>query len=388
MAGTFKLGRLLGIEIRLHWSWAFIFALVTFSFAEGVVRDAFPGWQAALRWPAGAVVGLVFFASLLAHEMAHSVVARRLGIPVSSITLFIFGGSSNLTKDPESARQEVEIAVVGPLTSFVMAAVFGAGYAVLVGTESDLSVIARDLAIFNVAIGVFNLIPAFPMDGGRLLRGLLKSSGRSNLDATRLATAVGEGFAVLFMAIGALALLFVDLVSGVWLLLIGNFMRGAAAESYQQVVLDKLIKNVPVSIVARGEVETVPPTLTLEELVHDYFLAGRGRCMPVVSGGELLGLIALSDVRKVPRESWPSRTVVGAMTPLQQLETVGASDDVAAVLEIMAAKRLNQVPVIDGRRLVGMVERSDVIAYIQTQQELTDLTGQPPQGLAAAKSAT
>ena len=384
MAGTFRVGRVFGVELNLHWSWLFIFALVTVSFAEGAIADAFPDWDATLRWPAGAVIAIIFFCCLLAHEMAHSVVANRLGIPVRSITLFIFGGSSNLEKDPDTARHEVLIAVVGPLTSFAVGVTFAAAYLVLDETGSGLAAVAGDLAFINIAIGFFNLIPGFPMDGGRLLRGLFWSQGRSVVDATRYATIVAEGVSVLFMAAGVGLLLFVDAFAGIWILLIGNFLRTSSVASYQQVFIDQVLSKVLASAVARRDVPTVAPATTLRSMVDDYFLAGGNRCLPVVSDGELLGLVTLVDIRKVQRDAWETTTAAQAMTPAAKLETVGPSDNLAAVMQLMAVHAVNQVPLVEGGRLLGLIERSDVIAQIETLTALADTTGKPTGKMLAA----
>lgn len=384
MPGTFKVGRVLGIEISLHWSWAFIFALVTWNFADGVISDSFPDWDTTIRWAAGVVVALLFFCSLLLHELSHSIVAQRLGIKVRGITLFIFGGSSNLESDPETARQEALMAVVGPLASFALAVAFSLGYVALDSAGSGFADVSLDLGVINLALGIFNLMPGFPMDGGRLLRSLFWARDRNVLDATRLAAGVGEGLAVVFMAIGVLTLILVDTFAGLWLLLIGNFLRTSSIASFEQVYLDRVISKVPVTAVWREDVATISPAETVDEIVEQYFLSGRGRCLPVVAGTQLLGLVTLSDVRKVPREDWATTSAFRAMTPAAILRTVGPTDSLAAVLELMAEHGLNQIPVVEGKLLRGMIERSDVIQYIQTSQALTSGRPQAPKQAVAS----
>ena len=370
MPGTFRIARIFGIDISLHWSWAFIFALVTWTFAEGILDTTFPEWGSAQRWIVGAVVALVFFSSILLHELSHSVVARRFGIPVSSITLFVFGGVSNLRKEPESARQEFLIAVVGPLTSFGMAAVYGIGYLVLHGIETGVADVSANLAFINAAIGVFNLIPGFPLDGGRVLRSVFWARDRNILDATRLASRIGEYVAYTFMGIGFLMFFFVDVISGIWLFLIGNFLRGASAASYEQVFVDSALRGVPATVVVRHDYVAISPDQTIDDLVQHYFLAGHGRCLPVMAGDELLGIVTLSDVRKVPRDDWKTATAHRCMTPAAVLKTVGPGDDLAKVLALMATNGLNQIPVMERRLLLGLIERSDIISYIQIRQAI------------------
>jgi Zn-dependent protease len=370
MTGTFRLGRILGIEVNLHWSWALIFALVTWTFASTILEDAYPTWGEAQRWLAGAAVAAIFFASILFHELSHSIVARRYGIPVSSITLFVFGGVSNLVKEPETARQEFWIAIVGPLASYAMALLFALGYLAFLDLESGIADISARLAIINTAIGTFNLVPGFPLDGGRVLRSIFWARQRSMLDATRLAARVGEYVAYSMMGLGLLMLFFADVVSGIWLLLIGNFLRGVSAASYQQLVLERTLRGFPASLVARQDYTPIAPDQTVAELVEDYFLAGRGRCLPVIAGDELLGILTLSDVGKVPRDDWPTTTAYRTMTPVSELKTVRQDDDLTDVLDLMAAGGLNQIPVLDGKLLRGMIERSDIIAFIQARQLL------------------
>ena len=370
MGGTFRIGRIFGIEVSLHWSWVFIFVLITWTFASSLLDDLYPDWTAGQRWIVAACISAVFFASILAHELSHSIVARRYGIPVSSITLFVFGGVSNLQKEPESAREEFWIAIVGPLTSIVLAVAFGVGYLVLHNVESGAAEVSGRLALINGALGVFNLVPGFPLDGGRVLRSIFWARKRNLLDATRLASRVGEYVAYALMGLGLLMVFFGDVVSGIWLLLIGNFLRGVAASSYEQLIVEQTLTGVPATAVARHDYTTVSPDQIIEELVERYFLGGHGRYLPVTAGEELLGLLTLTDVQHVPREDWHTTTAYRAMTPATKLQTVEVSDDLAKVLSLMAAGRLNQVPVVERHLLRGMIERSDIIDYIHAREML------------------
>jgi len=375
VAGTFKIGKFFGFEISVHWSWLFIFFLVTWTFATGIIEEFYPEWAGERRWIVGAGISLIFFLSILLHEMSHSVLARRYGIPVTGITLFVFGGVSSLQKEPANARQEFWIAVVGPLTSLAIAAVFAAGYFVLTPIDEGAGGVSANLAIINLAIGVFNLIPGFPLDGGRVLRSVFWAQKRNLLDATRIASNAGQMVAYLIMALGVASFFFVSVISGVWLFLIGNFLRGASEASYQQLFMETVLKGIPASSVARTDYVVVAPDLTLAALVEEHVLAGHGRAFPVTAGEELLGLVTLTDLRKVARDEWQSTTVYRAMTPLSKLRTVGMRDDLPRVLAEMAAGDINQVPLVDGRLLRGLIHRSDVIRYIQARQEID--TGTP-----------
>lgn len=370
MVGTFRIGRILGIEINVHWSWLFIFFLVTWTFATGILKEFYPEWASSRRWVVGAGISLVFFLSILLHEMSHSLLARHYRIPVSSITLFVFGGVSNLGKEPESARQEFFIAVVGPLTSLAIALLLTGGYFLLTPLDEGAGGVSANLAVINFAIGIFNLLPGFPLDGGRVLRSVFWARQRNLLAATRLASNVGQLVAYGIMAIGVASFFFVSVITGVWLFLIGNFLRNASVASYEQLFMDTVLKGIPASAVARQDYVSVPPDLTLAELVDEHVLAGHGRCFPVVAGSELLGLVTLTDLRQVPREEWPKTTVYRAMTPLSKLRTASLRDDLTFVLAQMATGDINQVPLVDGRELLGLIHRADVIRYIQVRQEI------------------
>jgi Zn-dependent protease/CBS domain-containing protein len=368
--GTIKIGRLFGFEINIHWSWFFVFFLVTATFALGVLEEFFPDWTSTRRWIVGLFVAIIFFLSILLHEMSHSLLARRYGIPVSSITLFVFGGVSNLAKEPETARQEFWIAIVGPLTSFTIALLFGAGYLLLPTLDEGIAEVSGHLALINAVIGAFNLIPGFPLDGGRVLRSLFWARQRSLLDATRLASRMGQAVAYVIMAAGVAIFLFGNLVTGVWFFLIGNFLRSASVASYEQLFMDTVLRGIPVSTVSSRDFVPVPPELTLSDLVEDHVLAGHGRAFPVMAGEELLGLVTLTDLRSVPRDEWQSTSVFKAMTPFSKLKTVSPRDDLPKVLAQMATEDVNQVPVVNGNRLQGLIHRSDLIKYIQVRQEI------------------
>ena len=232
MVGTFRIGKVFGFEISIHWSWLLIFLLITWTFANSTLEEFYPDWTSARRWIVGSAVSIIFFLSILAHEMSHSIVARRYGIGVSSITLFVFGGVSNLTKEPENSRQEFWIAIVGPLASFLMALIFAIAWYLLKPIEEGAAGVAVHLAAINLAIGIFNLVPGFPLDGGRVLRSVFWARKRNIVDATRLASTIGQGVAFAIMALGGVVFVLGFWLSGIWLFLIGNFLRSASVASY------------------------------------------------------------------------------------------------------------------------------------------------------------
>lgn len=368
MGGTIRLARIFGFDINIHWSWIFIFFLITATFSSSVLEHFYPDWPAARRWVVAGFISAVFFLSILLHEMSHALVARRYGITVSSITLFLFGGVSNLGHDPENARQEFWIAVVGPITSIGIAALLGAGYFVLYPLDAGVAGVSAHLAVLNVSLGLFNLVPGFPLDGGRVLRSALWARKKDLLGATRIASRVGEVVAYATMAIGVAAFVFVDVIMGIWLFLIGNFLRGSAEASYAQLFMATVLKGIPARVVATTEYTSVSPELTLTDLAEQHILAGRGRCFPVVAGEELLGLVTLTDLQRTPRDKWGETTVYRAMTPFSRLKTVGPGDDLATVMALISNGNLNQVPLVEGRLLRGLILRADLLRYIQIRE--------------------
>jgi Zn-dependent protease/CBS domain-containing protein len=375
LSGTFRIGRIFDIEINAHWSWLFIFVLVTWTFATGILDEVYPDWSSLQRWVLAAVIAGIFFLSILVHELSHSLLARRYGIPVSGITLFVFGGVSSLTKEPDDAGQEFWIAIVGPLTSLAIGVLLLILFVILAPIEEGASEIAAHLALINIAIGFFNLLPGFPLDGGRVLRSIFWSRKRNILSATRIASQVGVAVAYIIMGIGVISFFFYP-VTGIWLLLIGNFLRVASTESYQQVFLDRALKGVPASSVARQDYVAVPPDMSLSQLVEEHVLAGHGRCFPVIVGNQLLGLITLNDLKAHPREEWPATSVYRAMTPYEKLRTVSMRDDLPQVLAQLAAGDVNQVPLVEGKELLGLIHRGDVFRYIQAREVIESTAGE------------
>jgi Zn-dependent protease len=375
MLSSFKIGKIAGIEIGVHWTWLFIFVLITYSFAEGLLQEYYDEWTSAQRWVVAVVIAAVFFASILAHELSHSLVAKAKGIPVQDITLFVFGGVSHLGREAQSAKEEFQIAIVGPLTSLAIGAFFAALWLVLQFTAPQASAVMGYLAALNAMIGAFNMLPGFPLDGGRVFRSYVWSRNRDLLAATKTASRVGEYLAYVLIAAGAVQILFGFFVGGMWLILIALFLRSASVASYEQVLIEMTLGGMTAADVAPREVEPVPPDMRVDHLVQDYMLAGRGRAFPVMAGDELLGLITLTDVQRLDRGHWAETAVFNAMTPVERLHTVASNEPATALLRMMGEKDVNQVPVVDGRRLIGIVSRGDVLRMLQVRRQVG---GAPP----------
>ena len=377
MGGSFLLGRVAGIEIRVHWSWFAIFLLLTWWLAEGFFKDVYEDWSGGERWGSAVVAALVFFASVLLHELSHSLTARRLGLPVRSITLFIFGGVSALEGEPKSAGQEFRVAIVGPLTSFALAGVFGV--VALIAWASDASgepvgAIAEYLAFINLAVGIFNMLPGYPLDGGRVLRAGLWARGGNLLAATRTAAGAGSALAFGLMALGGVWIIVGQFASGAWFIVIGWFLRNVSESSYRQLLFQSTLGGTTVGEVVNRSFQAVPPDIPLLQMVNDNMLGKGQRCVPIVAGEELLGLVTIADLKRVPQEQWGTTSTYRAMTPKERLHVASPRDDVAMALEMMATHDIHQMPVVEGRTFLGFVTRADVLRLIQVRSELAETT--------------
>jgi Zn-dependent protease/predicted transcriptional regulator len=370
MGGTIKIGKIAGIQIAVHWSWVFIFALLTWSFASGGgILDIYPEWSTEKRIAVAVVISGIFFTSILLHELSHSLVAKSKGIPVRSITLFVFGGVSSLGREAQSAGEEFQIAIVGPLTSLLLGALFAVLWLALRPMAPKVASIASYLAFINTVLAVFNMLPGYPLDGGRVLRSIMWARNHNVLRATRIAARSGEGVAYLLMAVGAVVFYFAP-ISGIWFFMIGLFLRNASMGSYEQLVMEQTIGPLTAGDLAKTDFVPIGPEMTVAELVDGHMLAGRGRAYPVMAGEELLGLITLSDVRHLDRAAWPTTSVYRAMTPRERLHTVSRQEPAGTVLHMMAERDINQVPVMDGRLLTGIISRGDVLRLIQDRRAL------------------
>ena len=371
--GSYRLLRVFGIDILVHWSWFGIFALLTWWLATGFFHDEYGDWTPEERWASAVAAALIFFVSILLHELAHSLVAKREGLPVTSITLFIFGGVSALGGEPSTPGQEFRVAIVGPLVSFVLAAMFGAaaiaGHFSGVGREPP-SAIALYLAIINFAVGVFNMMPGYPLDGGRVLRAALWARGRNLLAATRRASLAGTFLAFILIALGVVSILAGNFIGGAWFIVIGWFLRNVSEASYQQLLFRSILEGTMVGEMVKRDFNAAPPDTSLDTLVQEFMLAFGLRCVPIVAGQELLGLLTMQDLRRVPREEWATTSVFKAMTPRQKLYTVDVREDVTEAMQIMARENVHQLPVMEAGLFIGFITRADVLRLMQLRSEL------------------
>ncbi|HZS09129.1 MAG TPA: site-2 protease family protein [Blastocatellia bacterium] len=383
-----RVGRVFGINIHIDASWILIFLLVTWSLAMGLLPSWHPAWSSWLNWAVALAGSLLFFLSILLHELSHSLVARARGLPARRITLFLFGGVSNIEREPPTPKTEFLMAVVGPLTSIVLGAgmiamstlslrrteaVLSDPQAAMAGL-GPVSTLLLWLGPVNIFLGLFNLLPGFPLDGGRILRAILWNATNDLQKATRWAAGAGRVTGWLFILAGIAMTFGVSvpifgsgLAGGLWLVFIGWFLSDAAVKSYQQTIITDLLENVPVSRLMRSDVPVVPPTLPVGSLVYDWIMGSDEQAFPVMEGDELVGLVSLEDVRKVPREAWDQTTVGEIMTRAGQLDVVAAREDASGALEKLTRRDAGQIPVVENGHLVGLLRRSDIIKWLQLQ---------------------
>src|SRR5258708_5966653 len=368
---TLRIGRIRGIDIAIHWSWLIVLVLLTWSFATNFFPSYFPGWSPSSYWIIAFVSALLLFVSVLVHELAHSFVAQSQGIPVHDITLFVFGGVSNITKEPTSARNEFTLAVVGPLASAVLGGIAGLLQGVSGGLPSEIQGVLFALAYYNVTLAVFNILPGFPLDGGRVLRAAVWGATGDFRKATRVATTVGHGVGYLFIFAGLLLALNGTFFSGIWLLFIGWFLNNGADMSLRQGGLEASVGDARGKAVMRPSPADVSVDSTLLDIVDEYILGRNLRGLPVVSTGDrLVGMITLDEVRAIPRDAWARTTVGEAMIPIDRLAIPRPDESVLDALRDLANDCVDQLPVVDGGRLVGILSRADVIRFIQSRREV------------------
>lgn len=361
--------RIAGIRIRIDASWLIIFALVLWSISAGYLPHRFPDLSTEQYWAAGLLATLLFFASLLLHELAHSLVAIRAGIPIPEITLFIFGGVSRMTEEPDNPALEFRVAVVGPLASFALAALFG-GLAWSLGNVLSplMIVVLTYLGWINAALGVFNLLPGFPLDGGRVFRALVWWRTGSLRRATRLASNIGQGFAFALMGLGALELFTGALLGGLWLIFIGMFLRGMAQAGYAQLAVRLAIEGVDVEDVMVHDPVTVPPDLTLRDLVENHFLRHAVRGYPVVRNGQVEGIVSIEHLRDIPTEELDQRRVEDVMHRLDDAIRIAPRASLADALRQMSTGGEPRLLVMRDGRLLGMLTRSGVQRLLEIRE--------------------
>ncbi|HEX5077922.1 MAG TPA: site-2 protease family protein [Geminicoccaceae bacterium] len=371
---SIPLFRLAGFRVGLDWSWLILAVLVTWTLSVGVFPSYYPGLTPGSYWSMGVVAALGLFASIILHELAHSLVARRYHLPIRGITLFIFGGVAEMEREPDRPAVEFLVAIAGPIASFLIAAAcwllaLGAG---ALGLGVPVAGVLAYLASINAVLAIFNLAPAFPLDGGRMLRAALWHWKGNLRQATRIASLIGGGFGVALIVIGVLRVVTGDFVSGMWWFLIGLFVRLAAQASYQQVLIREGLRGVPVRRIMSADPVTVPPRISVQQLIDDYVYRYHHKMFPVVDDGRVVGCVSMHDIKQVPREQWSATTVASIAQGCSATTVVTPDADAMEVLTAMNRSQNSRFLVMEGARLVGVLSIKDMLKFLSLKLDLEE----------------
>jgi Zn-dependent protease len=368
----FRLFKLMGFEVGIDASWIIIAILIAWSLSTGVFPVQYKDLPTRTYWIMGIVGAIGLFLSIIAHEFCHSLVARKSGMPMKGITLFIFGGVAEMGDEPPSAKAEFQIAVVGPLSSIAIALVFYAIYALghAGGWPPPFNGVVVYLAIINMLLAVFNLIPAFPLDGGRILRSILWGWKKNLRWATRIASNIGAGFGIFFIVLGVFRILGGNFVGGMWFGLIGLFIHGTAKMSYQQLITRRALEGEPLKRFMNANAVTVPPSTRIEELVENYIYRHHFKFFPVAENGRLIGCITTRQIKDLPREQWKQKTVGELAVECSADNTIAPGADAVEALSAMRRKNASRLMVVENDRLVGIIALKDMLEFLSLKVEL------------------
>lgn len=374
MESQIKLGKIFGIQIGLHFSWILIAGLITFSLAAHF-RDVNADWGAGVVWTAAVVTGLLFFAGIVAHELSHALVARSRGLPVRSISLFALGGVAQIEQEPEDAKTEFWMAIAGPLMSVVigvgcLAMAFALGWSPEREPGTPVLAVLVWLGFINIGLAIFNLIPGFPLDGGRVLRAVVWWATGNARRATRVATTVGQIVALGFILYGLYSFFTGGGFNSLWLAFIGWFLMNSARTTYARQELTESLRGVTVGDLMARECATMEPYTNLQTLVDEHLLRNGGRCFLVMENGEVGGVVTLDEVKRVSRNRWPYTTVSDVMVPVEHLHAVSPETPVTEALELIGREDVSQLPVVSGGHLAGIISRERVLRFLATRAEL------------------
>ncbi|HJY26561.1 MAG TPA: site-2 protease family protein [Pyrinomonadaceae bacterium] len=374
MKAQIKLGRIFGVEIGLHYSWFIIALLITFSIADQF-RLNNPNWSDSLRWGLALVTAVLFFVSIVVHELSHALVAKARGLPVRAITLFALGGVAQIEKEAADAKTEFWMGIVGPITSFVIG-LLCLGITLALGwtpphfPQQPIPAILMWLGVINIGLAIFNMIPGFPLDGGRVLRGLLWWITGNARRATTIAARVGQVIAFLMILYGVMQFFSGAGINGLWIAFIGWFLLSASRESYAQMMITEGLRGLRVADVMTSEYTAIDGYLNLQTFAEEHLMRSGRRFFVVTINDRPEGIVTPHEINEVPRARWPYTTVADVMRPLDRTRTVGPNTPVTEALEVMASQDLNQLPVVSGGALAGLISRSHILQLIQTRAEL------------------
>lgn len=364
--------KLFGFAVRIDISWLIIALLITWTLAKGSFPHYYKGFPQLTYWLMGILGALGLFFSIIFHELSHSLVARRFGLQMKGITLFIFGGVAEMTEEPPSPKAEFFMAIAGPLSSIFLGIVFfitrfiGEG----MGLHRPVLGVITYLALINLILAGFNLLPAFPLDGGRALRSVLWGLKDNIRWATRIATSIGSGFGIMLIVFGAFSVFMGNLIGGIWWLLIGMFMRGASQMSYKQLILRSALEGEKVRRFMSTDVEKVPSSLSVEDLVEDYIYKHHFKMFPVVDNGKLIGCVNLKQVKEIPREEWNRHKISEIIEVCSSENTIGSEEDALKALTVMKENNTSRLMVVEDDKLVGLIALKDMLEFLSLKIDL------------------
>ena len=366
--------KLFGFEVKIDLSWLILGLLITWTLASGLFPNSYKGLPAATYWMMGIASAVGLLVSIVFHELWHSLVARRFGLPMKGITLFIFGGVAEMTEEPPHPRAEFFMAVAGPLSSIFFGLVLlGLGYlGGSGGWPRPVIGVINYLGFLNLVLAGFNLLPAFPLDGGRVLRAVLWGWKDNIRWATRIASRIGSAFGLVLIVVGVVEFVVGNVIGGVWMFLIGMFMRGASQSAYKQLLIRRALEGESVRKFMKEDPVTVSPKISLQELVEDYIFKHHFKMYPIVEEGRLLGCVTLNQVKEVPKEEWASRRVGNLALQCTKENTISPDEDAMKALALMSRMNASRLMVVEGGKLVGMIALKDMMKLLSLKLDLED----------------
>ena len=372
MKGSMTLGKIRGIKIEINISWIVIFSLITFMMASSYFPSLYPGMNPIVYWGLGIFIAVLMLVSILLHELSHSIVSIHLGIKVRSITLFIFGGLAQIEEEPNDPIKEMKIAIAGPAMSLVLFVMFTflANLLLFMGIREIYTVPFSYVGGVNLILAIFNLVPAFPLDGGRVLRAILWYYKGSLQFATKIASSMGDLFGYFLIFVGLYWALSGNVINGLWFVFIGWFIKQLSQSSYQNMMMNDLFTKIHVREFMTRDLIVVKDFTSVEDLVENYFYKHKYVCFPVVRNESVLGLVTIESVKKIERDMW-NQTSVGAITELLREDLIASPDEtVISAMKKLFANQIGRMVVIEDGKLIGIISRTDILNYIRVYSEL------------------